>query len=247
MQFVRQVFLGGVMVFCGPLVAAYSSAELSGESGARDEVDRSASAGGAFEYRLQTEETARLDDRFPFGYWKVHRVYPVLMSEDQPRAVQVANKRIVERVHGYRCDGMGDVTFSTREVFIGNGVLSMTYDASWMCASMSSPQSESGFLNLDLMGGSEIQLEDQFRDAAAYEGFRAVAIVALNEELEGRTASDGRRCPPASSMSGFKVSGGELVVASFPGQGENSACDVEAALPLDSLDDELKPDSSLRL
>ncbi|GGY74607.1 hypothetical protein [Marinobacter zhanjiangensis] len=202
---------------------------------------------GQFEYELRSEEASVQDDRFPFGYWEVTRVYPEIVSASHPSAANAANQRIDALVHQARCEDMGDEAFHAREIYLGNGILSMAYEAVWTCASMPSPESETGFLNLDLVAGSELDLEAQFRDRDSYESFQERAVEALNHELEAQMAGKSETCPEATSITGFHFDGKNLWAALQSGEEGTATCSVKVSFAMESLQEQLKPISPLRL
>lgn len=202
---------------------------------------------GQFEYELRSEEASVQDDRFPFGYWEVTRVYPEILSASHQSAANAANQRIDALVHQARCDDMGDEAFHAREIYLGNGILSVAYEAVWTCASMPSPESETGFLNLDLVGGSELDLEAQFLDRDSYESFQEQAVEALNQELEAQMAGKSETCPEATSITGFHFDGENLWATSQSGEEGTAACSVKVSFAMESLQEQLKPSSPMRL
>ncbi|MFC4258131.1 hypothetical protein ACFOZ5_03690 [Marinobacter lacisalsi] len=200
---------------------------------------------GQFEYELRTEEASVLDDRFPFGYWEITRVYPEILSDSHPLVADAANQKIAALIDQYRCDGLGDQSFRTQEVFLGNGLLSIAYEAMWMCAAMQSPASESGSLNISLTNGTEVKLEDQFRGPSDYAQFRNQAIRKLNRELEDKVSDAGEGCPEVRAFNGFHTDGTNLIVSSRSDQQDSTACDVEVSFRLQSLEGKLRADSVL--
>ncbi len=183
MHFLKTIFLivslvpGVLLTACDASATADDATPDVGVTKA--EEHENTGAAGQFEYELRTEEASVLDDRFPFGYWEITRVYPEIVSESHPQVAEAANGRIAALIDQYRCDGLGDQSFRTQEVYLGNGLLSIAYEATWMCASMESPDSESGFLNLDLSDGTEVKLEEQFRGPSDYAQFRNRSVQEL--------------------------------------------------------------------
>jgi hypothetical protein len=227
--------------------AAANADDASTSPVSMEEKPESTVSAGQFEYQLRTEETSVQDDRFPFGFWEVTRVYPEILSGNHPAAARAANDRIEGLVYQYRCDDMGDEVFHTRKVYLGNGVLSMSYEAVWTCASMPSPESETGFLNLDLASGSGIDLEAQFRDRGSYQRFQQRVLEHLNHELESQMAGQSETCPEATHIDGFHFDGKHLWVASLPREQDMAACGVKVRFTVESLQELLKPTSPLRL
>lgn len=249
MDFLKVVLVTGLLANSVLLTACDSSASADDSSlksaDAKTEMRNRAELDGQFEYQLRTEETSMQDDRFPFGFWEITRVYPEVLSDSHPSAAEAANARIAELVDRFRCEGMGDIAFHTREIHLGNGVLSMAYEASWTCASMPSPERVSGFLNLDLADGTEIELDEQFRDRYAFERFQETAIRELLQARESQAASQGVTCPDIRSVNGFHTDGEELWVASLPEEPGPAPCDVKVGFSLPTLKDRLKPDNLL--
>lgn len=245
MDFLKVVLVTGLWANSALLTGCDSPASADDSSprpaDARAETRNRAELDGQFEYQLRTEEAAMQDERFPFGFWEITRVYPEVLSTSHPVAAEAANQRIAELVDRFRCEGMGDVAFNTREIHLGHGVLSMAYEASWMCASMPSPERVSGFLNLDLSDGTEIELDEQFRDRYAFERFQEAALRELLKERD----SQGVTCPDVRSVNGFHTDGKALWVASLPEEPGPEPCDVKVGFSLPALKDRLKPDNLL--
>lgn len=238
-------FLGNGLLLTGCDAPATADDAPPDPDNAKVEVSKSAGQVGQFEYELRTDEASVLDDRFPFGYWEVTRVYPEILSDSHPMVADAANQKIAALIDQYRCDGLGDQSFRTQEVYLGNGILSIAYEATWMCASMQSPDSESGFLNLALSDGSEVRLEEQFRGPSDYAQFRNRAVRELKHELEEQVSEPEEGCPEISAFNGFHTDGKDLIVSSLSGQHGNTACDVDARFPLQSLEGKLRADSVL--
>lgn len=236
------VLVHGVLFAAG--VAAADTVPGDADAAKTDER-KSTGAAGQFEYELRTEEASVLDDRFPFGYWEVTRVYPEILSETHPSVAEAANGRISALIDQYRCDGLGDQSFRTQEVYLGTGILSIAYEATWMCASMEAPDGESGSLNLDLADGTDVKLEDQFRGPSDYAQFRSQAVQELNRELENQVAESGEPCPQVRAFSGFHTDGTDLTVSSMSDQEGFAACHVRVSFPLKSLERQLRADSVL--
>lgn len=234
----------GVLLTACDASATADDARPDAEASKAEERKHTGTA-GQFEYELRTEEASVLDDRFPFGYWEITRVYPEIVSESHPSVAEAANGRIAALIDQYRCDGLGDQSFRTQEVYLGPGLLSIAYEATWMCASMESPTSESGFLNLDLADGTDVKLEEQFRGPSDYAQFRNQAVQELNRELEEQVSDSDENCPDVGAFNGFHTDGTDLTVSSLADQEGNAACNVHVRFPLQSLEGKLRADSVL--
>lgn len=251
MDFHKAITIAGLLASVLLLAACDSSANTDasppGPVKAASVADRKATLEATFDYELRTEEYSMQDDRFPFGYWEIIRVYPEVVSTDQPGAASAVNERISELVGQFGCDGMGDESFHTREIYLDNGLLSMTYEATWTCATMQAPDGRAGFLNLDLASGSDLALDEQFRDRYAYERFQKSALEALNDALEEQMDDQNLDCPDITELSGFYTDGTELWVAALPPEHGMAGCDVRVAFALAPMRDQLKRLSPLQL
>ena len=251
MDFHKAITLVGLLASAFLLAACDSSANTDASPPApvksASMADRKATLAATFDYELRTEEYSMQDDRFPFGYWEIIRVYPEVVSADQPAAASAVNERISTLVGQFGCDGMGDESFHTREIYLDNGLLSMTYEATWTCATMQAPDGRAGFLNLDLASGSELTLDEQFQDRYAYERFQKSALEALNDALEDQVDGRDLDCPEITELSGFYTDGTELWVAALAPEHGMTHCDVRTGFLLTSLQDQLKPHSPLGL
>lgn len=246
MRSLKTIFLIVSLVPGILLTASATADDANPDVGAtKAEERKNTGSAGQFEYELRTEEASVLDDRFPFGHWEITRVYPEILSESHPSVAEAANGRIAALIDQYRCDGLGDQSFRTQEVYLGPGLLSIAYEATWMCASMETPDSESGFLNLNLADGSEVKLEEQFRGPSDYAQFRNRAVQELNRELEDQVSDSGEDCPEVRAFNGFHTDGTDLTVSSLSDRQGSAACNVHASFPLQSLEGKLRADSVL--
>jgi hypothetical protein len=242
MLITHRAVLAAVLLTCVNVAACDGGGAAS--ASAQSQQEGAANFEGQVGYELETIAQEIPDDDSPIGYWEVDKTFPVITPTSDVPAAEVINLEVRRLVAQYSCEGKGDETFNSENVFVGERVFSMQYEAMWMCATMPSPDSASGSLNFDLADGSRISLKEQFESADAYHAFGEKALAAMNEQLAAAGSND--ECTPVTALGDFRIDEKHLYVSSPSGEHGESFCEVEVAFEKPEIQDLLKPDSVLR-
>lgn len=200
----------------------------------------------AVSYEIKETEKEIADENSPLGYWEVRKRYPVFSSSQDVAIAEILNERISDLLERYSCSSLGEQTFSVENAFIDERVFSMQYKAMWMCATMPSPDSASGTLNISLADGQDIVMQDEFMSKSEYDAFIHNAILLMRKQLKRSEDEMGKGCPTINAVGGFYVRADSIVLESprmFHGE---SSCEVEVSFDKDVIAEMLKPGSILR-
>ena len=115
-----------------------------------------------------------------------------------------------------------------------------------MCATMPSPDSVRGALNIDIKNNSVINLDNEFVNDAARKTFTENTLKRLNQEISVRSKQNQLQCASATALGRFYLTQDALVIGSPPTTHSNAACDAEVSLPKKEISSQLKPNSVLQ-
>jgi hypothetical protein len=233
-------------IFACIAVACDPSSRLVGPSSSSNSAGKSETSTYALTYELKSVDDEIADERSPFGYWTITKTYPVIKPEDAPVA-QVVNARTRKLVDSLSCEGEGEETFTSENVYLGAKIFSMQYEAMWMCSSMPSPDSTSGALNIELTDGVELTLNNQFKSGQEYTTFVQRALTEFNKELKHADNEKGERCSPATELGDFHVDADAIIVHTPSRTHGGSVCDIAVRIKRKSIEPLLKPESVLQV
>lgn len=173
----------------------------------------------------------------PFGFWEKSIQYPVFESGDEEVASSI-NSTLRALVEKYRCKNEGDQTFSANVKHQSASMLSITYEAMWMCPPMPHPDSTAGALNIDLRNGEEIVWRDQLQDQEVEKKF-------LKLLAQQRQKMEAKACQPPSDFAYFYVEGNEVRFV-FQPDTHSEACTVTVAIDRETIGQFLTRESTLK-
>lgn len=198
------------------LLASCGQASDSLEGGSQDTPELT------FEVYSQQEEIPAPNS--PFGFWEKSIQYPEFESSDKKELASNINLTLRALVEKYRCKNEGDQTFSANVRHQSASMLSITYEAMWMCPPMPHPDSTAGAINIDLRNGEEIGLRDQLQDQEAEEKFLRLLAQQRQKMVEAKA------CQPPSDFDYFYVEENEVRFV-FQSVTHSKACTVTVAIP----------------
>src|SRR5690625_6343877 len=74
-------------------------------------------------YKLKSIDEEITDGRSPFGYWAITKTYPIIEPEDVPVA-EAVNASVRNLVDNFSCEGQGEETFTSENVYLGAEIFS---------------------------------------------------------------------------------------------------------------------------
>jgi hypothetical protein len=149
-------------------------------------------------------------------------------------------------VNQYTCEGKGEETFTGVVTLASDRIFSMRYESMWMCATMPSPDSTSGTLNINIHDNTVLDLHNEFASDTAHKAFVEKTILRINKKLSERRVQQKVECAPVMKFGNFYVNPETLVISTPPGAHGDTACDVEVAIPRRDISAQLKADSGLQ-
>lgn len=227
-----------IVVACDPGSSLADPSSSPGFTGKRE------TSTNVLTYKLKSIDEEITDGSSPFGYWAITKTYPIIEPEDVPVA-EAVNASVRNLVDNFSCEGQGEETFTSENVYLGAEIFSMQYEAMWMCSTMPSPDSSSGALNIDLTDGSELALNNQFKSEQEYAIFAQRALGEINKQLKSVDNDKGEQCSPAAELGNFHVDGDAIHVHTPSRTHGGSVCDVVVRIDRKSIESLLKPESVL--
>ncbi len=191
----------------------------------------------SFEVFRQQEEIPAPSS--PFGFWEKSIQYPIFESSDKKELATSINLTLRTLVEKYQCKNTGDQTFSANVMHQGASVLSVTYEAMWMCPPMPHPDSTAGAINIDLRNGEEIVWRNQLQDQAAEENFLKLLAKERQEVVEAE------ECRLPSEFDYFYVAENELRFV-FQADTHSEVCTVTVTIDRDTAGQFFTPSSALK-
>jgi hypothetical protein len=202
--------------------------------------------GSTVRYEMNTIKKQIPDKSSPLGYWDISKSYPVISSAPGKDIPQSLNQKIMALVNQYTCEGKGEETFTGEVTLASDRIFSMRYESMWMCATMPSPDSTSGTLNINIHDNTVLDLRNEFASDTAHKAFVEKTLLRINKKLSERRAQQKVECAPVMKFGNFYVTPETLVISTPPGAHGDTACDVEVAIPRRDISAQLKADSGLQ-
>ena len=203
-------------------------------------------AGNAIKYEMKIVKKQIPDKSSPLGYWDINKSYPVIVAAPRQVLLQSLNKNIMALVNQYTCENKGEETVMADVTLASDRIFSMRYESMWMCASMPSPDSNSGTLNINIKDNTVIDLRNEFAGDSTYKTFVAKTLKRINQKNTERRTQQQTECAPVTKLGKFYVTPENLVVGTSPTSHGDAACEIEVATPRSELSALLKPGSALR-
>lgn len=192
-------------------------------------------------YQIQQDDKHIEDSTSPLGYWKQSVSYPVI-SSSVPSANTI-NKIIKDQAYKFTCGELGDYTFTATLHSIDHTILSISYEAMWLCPQMPSPDSDMGSLLLNTKTGNPVTLKDEFLNNKKYAGLAREITENLRQRVLKKNKLNQTDCEIPSSYTFYYKSNDKLVFVSSPDTHRDSACAVEVEIQLEKIAGDLKKDS----
>ena len=200
----------------------------------------------AIKYEIKAIKKQIPDTTSPIGSWEIDKSYPVISAAPRKDIITSLNQKIMALVEQYTCSGKGDETFTSKVTLANDRVFSMTYESMWMCATMPSPDSTSGTLNVDIKDNSVIDLRNEFSDVSAYNTFVAKTLKRINQKVDERRAQEKVDCAAVTQLGHFYITPEALVISTLPKSHGDTACDIEITIPRREISGQLKTGSGLQ-
>jgi hypothetical protein len=194
------------------------------------------------EFKVVTVEKRFDSSSSPVGYWETSLTYPQLIQTGKTTLDSI-NKQIDALVERYSCQGSGEHTFAAAPIYGSGSVLSFYYEATWMCASMPSPDSVSGTVNYNLESGTSLSINEEFIDASAQRRFVDLANQLLEEKLRKLPKEEISGCKPFENASNALVSAQGIEMRSLSSVHGEPDCPVSVLVPETELGSFFKPNS----
>jgi hypothetical protein len=180
----------------------------------------------------------------PGGSWVVSLRYPQIDSGVPAEVRRNINSAIEATTKEYACKTPGDQQFKAEITKIDAKLMSMKYEAMWMCSSMPSPGSKIGGLTYDLGSGHKIDLDNELNDTGGGELDRLISK-QTRAAIRKKLGSDASYCPEPQSAHEFFLEDRTIVfVGMFPSHAD-AACEVEVSMPLAQVESYLRKGSVL--
>lgn len=211
---------------------------LMGCGQASDSLGEDSKEPAGLSYEIHREQEEIPAPTSPFGYWEKSIQYPVFESSDKKELASKVNSTLSALVEKYQCKNDGDQTFSATVRHKSKSLLSITYEAMWMCPPMPHPDSTAGAINVDLRNGEEIAWGSQFQHDAAKESF----LKRLAEKR--RKQAEAQSCQPPADFGYFYVEENKVRFV-FQSEAHSDACTVTVAIDRDTMGNFLTHDSPL--
>ena len=202
--------------------------------------------GSAIKYEMKTIKKQIPDTASPIGSWEIDKSCPVMRTAPRQDSIASLNQKIMALVDQYTCEGKGDETFTGKVTLAGDRVFSMRYESMWMCATMPSPDSTSGTLNINIKDNSAIDLRNEFAGDSAYNTFLAKTLKRINQKVAERRAQQKVECTPVTQLGNFYITPEALVISTLPKSHGDTACDIELTIPRREISRQLKSGSGLQ-
>jgi len=192
-------------------------------------------AASTVELRYVETEQRTPSESAPGGSWVKSVRYPQIEGGVASEIQSAVNQAIAAHVAKYACDGPGDQQF-TGVATRGDGtLLSVKYEAMWMCASMPAPQSKTGGLTFDLRTGRRVDLGEEVADASRRDALERRVVQGAKAAASRKLGRDAAYCPePGRTSEFFLTDSAAVFVGMFPSH-VDAACDVEVSIPLGEL------------
>ncbi|MGH9258309.1 MAG: hypothetical protein ACRD08_00185 [Acidimicrobiales bacterium] len=171
--------------------------------------------------------------------------YPQIERGVAPEIRNAVNQTIAAHARKHACAGPGDQQFTAAVTRSDATVLSMKYEAMWMCPSMPAPQSNDGGLTFDLGTGRRVQLDEELADPARRDALDRRVVRDAMAAVSRKLGPGATECPEPVRTSEFYVThSGVVFVGMFPAH-VDAACAVEVSIPLGDLRSLLRSGSVL--
>lgn len=230
------------------LVVAFAAAAIT-KGNAYIKSKNTAVINGAEEavpgYQQIVEEKTIDDEMAPVGFWEVSLRYPKITGGFPASVITKVNKVITEHVSKYSCSDLGDHTFTSETKYFDKELLSMTYRAMWMCATMPAPENTSGALTFNLITGEPLLLSSEFIDDKASKEFFSILSAKIKSQTLAVQSQKEIDCPEITTHSYFyKTKNAITLVATAPFH-RFSGCTTELEFGSNEMKRFFKPDSLL--
>ncbi len=192
-------------------------------------------------YRMQQDDKNIEDSASPLGYWEQLVSYPVIAGSS-PSTDRI-NKAIKTQAYQFSCGSLGDYTFTATVHSIDRAILSISYEAMWLCPQMPAPDSDTGALVFNVITGKPIKLNDEFASAGKFDSFARDITEKLGQLVSEKNKSNQMDCEIPSIYSFYYKKNDALVFVSSPDIHSDSACAVEVEIPFKDMSGDLKEGS----
>lgn len=194
-----------------------------------------AAAAQTIEIRYVEAEDRTPSQSAPGGSWVRSVRYPQIESGVASEIRSAVNDTIVAHVGKHKCAGPGDQQFTATVTRSDGTVLSLQYEAMWMCASMPAPQSKPGGLTFDLRTGHGMSLGEELTDTARRDALERRVVQGAKAAMSKRLGRDAAYCPDPRWTSELFLTDSTAVFVGMFASHADAACEVEVSIPLEEL------------
>ncbi|MBU3917690.1 hypothetical protein KKA14_19355 [bacterium] len=175
--------------------------------------------------------------------WEQSVRFPIVKGPEA-KVVQRINTSIQTLLNRFKCDPKAELLFTSNVKHQNDGVLSLKYNANYMCRTMPNPSGYEGGITFDLSSGRIITLKNELKDTSSYDALSRDVIEKLLPLLKSKVKNY-KECNNPHFSGEYYIESNNIVFLEFFSEHYKVFCEVSVSIPLNEIRSYFKADSKL--